>query len=203
MTAIVDALINFLERHLINDLLRCLRQASQKHLLKMSSRIFFKFPEKIRFPLIYFFLSFLPKCWVLFCHKVVTTFSFWRHCSDQKLTLLQRCIFDFCFPAMYQGCSNGVLLKSFSNLKCNGAPIIIIFIVCVNVKYLLNFAYRIWSSLPKRKKGIFDLVLFTDEKRLHVFCWEIQQGRVLILFSVAGMKTQGYQIYMLQWYLKT
>ena len=53
--------LNCNQRHLIDVLLRCLRKASQRHLLKMSARQIFSNSKKKRelFTFIYLFLVFL------------------------------------------------------------------------------------------------------------------------------------------------
>ena len=62
---------------------------------------------------------------------------------------------------------------------------------------------KICSLLPEQRKGIFDLVQFTDQKQLPVFWIKIRLGRGLITFSVAGIKTWRYNTYMLRWSYKT
>lgn len=72
---IANELINVSERHLVDVLLRWLRQTSQRHLLKISSWLdLLNFQKKVPFTIIYLLLEFVSKCCVLiFSHKVVTT----------------------------------------------------------------------------------------------------------------------------------
>ena len=89
----MEEIINVSERHLIDVLLRCLRQTSFKDVFKKD---FLNFQKKNYFYLLIF--AFLSKCCVhVFGHKAVTTLSLQRRCSDQNLTLLHRCVFDVGF----------------------------------------------------------------------------------------------------------
>ena len=62
-----------------------------------------------------------------------------------------------------------------------------------------------WSRFPVsvQRKGIFDIVWFTNQEQLPLFWQKIQQGCGWGIFSVAGIEIRGYNIYMLQWYFKT
>ena len=62
-----------------------------------------------------------------------------------------------------------------------------------------------WSRFPVsvQRKGIFDIVWFTNQEQLPLFWRKIQQGCGWSTFSVAGIEIRGYNIYMLQWYFKT
>ena len=102
--------LNCNQRHLIDVLLRCLRKASQRHLLKMSARqIFSNSKKKENFLLLftYFLFSYI---WSKRFHNV----TFLASLLQKNVTFLQR-VYDVGFTIQYQCCCNNVvLLKSFS-----------------------------------------------------------------------------------------
>ena len=72
------------------------------------------------------------------CQNVVTTFSFQRRYYDQKLTLLQRCVFDVGFPTWYWRCSNVVIIvMSFSWRKLKSVPLSLQFSFSKDIQYCL------------------------------------------------------------------
>ena len=75
-----------LEKHLIDDLLRCLCNTSQTHLLKMSSKRILKFFLKNIFTFIYF------SCFLIFGQNLVTTLSFRRHFSKKQVNVFIKCL---------------------------------------------------------------------------------------------------------------
>ena len=107
-----NALRNISETHLMDVLLRCLRKASQRQLLKMSSRrIFFKKSKKNFLLLFIYFLLFY--IW----SKLFQNVKFPRLLLHKKVSFLQL-VYDVGFTTEYQHCSsNAVFLISFSHIR--------------------------------------------------------------------------------------
>ena len=151
----------------------------------MSSRqTFLNFQKKIFFTFIYLFLAFSSLTFGL------TTLSFLRFCSEQKLMLLQLSIFDVGFPIKYLRCWNVVFLKSCpdENLTVYQYHYNSLFPKICKVSWNFIFSkrefilsasmqsfcsiWKIFESLQlvaRKEKVIFDLVWFTDETQVPVF----------------------------------
>lgn len=135
-----------MERHLIDVLWKCLSQTSQRHLLRCPQYGFFQISRKKTFPItfVYLFLAFLSKCLILiFGHKAVTTLGLRRCCSEKKLTLLRRFVFDIGFLTKY---------LNVAAMSC--------FWSCFPDKNLMAYQYHYNCLFPKNIKVVLQFHLF-------------------------------------------